>query len=164
MIFNEMLGLAMAVICIGATCQAQAGSLVVDNGEITDVVNVEIRGELYDLKFVDSSFNGGYPANFAGYGALACDAVKAIVAASDSGTLQARQDLRPRGCASSDACTILIPNHATGAAPSATMSYACELIHVGGQFRSGDPQWPFDPSMDTGYMPDMTYAILTPAQ
>ncbi|MFD2110732.1 hypothetical protein [Thiorhodococcus fuscus] len=162
--FDKILGLTMAAICSGAIGQAQAESLVVDNGEITAVVGVEIQGGLYDLRFVDSSFNGGYPADFAGYGVLACDAVKAIVAASDSGTLQARRDLRPRGCASSDACTILIPNHATGSAPSAAMSYACELIHVGGQFRSGDPQWPFDPSTDTGYMPDMTYAILTPAR
>ncbi|WP_094300816.1 hypothetical protein [Imhoffiella purpurea] len=143
------------------TCSAEAGSLVVENGEIAGVTGIEIQGNLYDLRFADSSFNAGYPSGFAGYGTLAPEAANSVIAMSESGALADRRDLKLRGCETRDACTVLVPDHATGAAPSATISYACELIYSAGRFRPGDPQWPFDASVDTRYMPDMTYGILT---
>lgn len=162
-------GPVLGALCFGLTCSAQALSLSVEDGEIAGVQGIEIRGERYDLTFADGSFNGIYPAEQDGYGALARDAANALLAASDSGAIGAapnwKSDLRLRGCAASASCTILIPEHSTGASPSADTTFAVEVIYSQGRFQSVTAKlWPFHAGTDTKHMPDMMYAILTPAR
>jgi hypothetical protein len=157
----------LAVFCLGAASSAQALSLVVEGGEITGVSGLEIQGRHYDVTFRDGSFNALYPAELSGYGSLARTVAQALLAANPS--IQAapnwRADLRPRGCQSADSCTILIPDHSDAAAPSARMIQAVEAIYTKDRFSTvPEPLWPFDAATDTQYMPDMLYAIITPAR
>ena len=144
-------------------------SLVVDAGEITGVQDLNVQGRLYDVTFVDGAFNTTYPAGFSGYGPVALQVTRALHAASQGGAFQAdpnwRADARPRGCASSQSCTILVPENGVGTAPEARTTLARELIHAQGQVRAvTEKLWPFDASTDTQYMPDMLYAIIEPAR
>ncbi|MBK1722576.1 hypothetical protein [Thiocystis violacea] len=162
-------GLAIAALCIGAAGSSHALSLTVDGGEITGVGGIEIQGKMYDVAFADGAFNALYPAELSGYGQLAQDVAQALLSASDSGTLKAapkwQPGLRLRGCSSQTSCTILIPEQSTGAAPVAQTTYAREVIYADAQFRSVTAKlWPFDASTDTKQMPDMMYAIITPAR
>ena len=66
---------------------------------------------------------------------------------------------------SADSCTILIPDHSDGTAPSARMTQAVETIYAKDRFSAvPEPLWPFDAATDTQYMPDMLYAIITPVR
>lgn len=157
---------ALTALCIGAACSAQAISLVVNEGEIMGVSGVNIQGRLYDVTFVDGSFNTLYPAERAGYAHLAREVAQALIGANHAiqSTPNWRQDLRLHGCTSMDSCTVLIPEHSDGAPPLANMTYAVEVIHSQQQFRSvTDKLWPFHAATDTKNMPDMLYAIITPA-
>lgn len=159
----------LAALCIAVASSAQALSLAVENGEITAVLGIEIQGERYDVTFTDGTFNAIYPAQLNGYGQLAHEAAKALLAASRSGALQAapnwQRGLRLRGCGSGVSCTILIPEHSDGSAPVAQTTYAREAIYADQQFRSVTAKlWPFDASTDTRPIPDMMYAIIAPAR
>lgn len=167
--FDNARCLSLAALCLGAAGSAQALSLAVEHGEIMGLLGVEIQGRLYDVTFADGSFNGLYPAEPSGYGPLAQDAAQALLAASESGALHAdpnwKQGLRLHGCASGQSCTILIPDHSLGEAPAASTTHAREVIYSNEQFRSVTAKlWPFDASTDTRHMPDMLFAILTPAR
>lgn len=60
---------------------------------------------------------------------------------------------------------ILIQEHSDGAAPQARMIHAVEVIYAKDRFSAvPEPLWPFDAATDTQYMPDMLYAIITPAR
>lgn len=164
---SRRLASVFAALCLGVADSAQALSLVVDNGEITGVSGLDIQGQLYDVTFRDGAFNTVYPAEFSGYGPLARAVAQALLAATQS--IQAvpswRADLRPRGCRSADSCTVLIPEHSDGTAPNARMTHAVETIHAKDRFSAvPEPLWPFDAATDTQYMPDMLYAIITPAR
>lgn len=166
--FQRQFALIMAALCMVLAAPAQALSLAVENGEITGILDIEIKGQRYDITFVDGAFNAIYPVQFSGYGQLAQDAALALLAASDNGTLQAaanwRADLMLHGC-SGTACTLLIPEQADGAAPAAHMINAREVIESERLFRSVPAKlWPFAASADTQQMPDMLYAIITPAR
>lgn len=159
----------MIALFLGAAVTAQAQSFVVDTGVISGVTGVEIQGSLYDVTFADGSFNGVYPPKLSGYGQLARAVAQALLVASESGALPANPGDQPHrqlhGCSSRDSCTVLIPEHSTGAAPSAQTTYAVEVIYSGERFRSVPSKlWPFDASTDTTHMPDMLYAIITPAR
>ncbi|QVL47171.1 MAG: hypothetical protein KFB96_15740 [Thiocapsa sp.] len=159
----------MIAMCIGAAGTAQAQSFVVDTGVISGVTGVEIQGSLYDVTFADGSFNSVYPSELSGYGQLARAVAQALLVASESGALPANpggvRNRQLHGCRSRDSCTVLIPEHSTGAAPSAQTTYAVEVIYSGERFRSVPSKlWPFDASTDTVHMPDMLYAIITPAR
>jgi hypothetical protein len=164
---SRRLASIFAALCLGAAGSTQALSLVVEDGEITGVSGLDIQGRLYDVTFRDGAFNTVYPAKFSGYGPLARAVAQALLAANPS--IQAapnwRVDLRPRGCQSADSCTILIPDHSDGAAPSARMTHAVETLYTKDHFSSvPEPLWPFDAATDTQYMPDMLYAIIAPAR
>ncbi|NEV64688.1 hypothetical protein [Thiorhodococcus minor] len=168
-LLKQASGPALGILCFGLVCSAQALSLQVESGEITGVRGIEIQGELYDLTFTDGSFNGIYSADDDGYGQLARGAANALLAASDSGAIGAaanwKEGLKLRGCAASESCTILIPEHSAGAAPSADTTFAVEVIYAQGQFRSVTAKlWPFHAGTDTKHMPDMMYAVLAPAR
>ncbi|NEX22158.1 hypothetical protein G3480_17920 [Thiorhodococcus mannitoliphagus] len=161
--------LVLMALCVAVAGSAEALSLTVENGEITGILGLEIQGRGYNITFVDGTLNAVYPPPLNGYAALTEDAAQALLAASDSGALQAdpnwRKDLRPRGCSSEASCTILIPDESEGAAPNARTTHARELIFSEGRFRSVTPKlWPFDASTDTKYMPDMLYAIIERAR
>ena len=152
-----------------AASSAQAFSLTVENGEITAVLGIEIQGRPYDITFTDGAFNAVYPTQLEGYGQLAQDAAQALLAASRAGAFQAapngQRGLRLRGCSAATSCTILIPEHSDGAAPAAQTTYAREVIYADHQFQSITAKlWPFDASADTTQMPDMMYAVLSPAR
>ncbi|NEX23378.1 hypothetical protein G3480_24310 [Thiorhodococcus mannitoliphagus] len=166
---KQLLRPAILVLCIGAACSAHALSLVVDGGEIAGVLAVEIQGQSYDVTFTDGSFNDAYPAGLNGYGPLARDVAAALLAASEDGAISADPKWQPglqlRGCEGDGSCTILIPDHSGGEAPVAQITFAVEVIYSMGQFRSVTPKlWPFDASTDTKHMPDMLFAIITPAR
>ncbi|WP_200372609.1 hypothetical protein [Thiocystis violacea] len=159
-------GPALAALCLAVASSAQAFSLAMENGEITAVLGLEVQGQLYDLTFADGAFNAIYPARFEGYGQLAQDAAQALLAASQSGALQAAPNgprgLMLRGCRSSTSCTLLIPERSNGVTPTAQTIDAREVIYSDQQFRSVTARlWPFDASTDTDRMPDMMYAIMT---
>ncbi|MGQ9660537.1 MAG: hypothetical protein ACUVQI_07825 [Thermochromatium sp.] len=156
-----------AALCLGVAGSTQALSPVIEDSEIAGVSGLDIQGRLYDVSFRDGAFNAIYPAEFSGYGPLARAVAQALLAANPS--IQTapgrRADLRPRGCQSADSCTILIPEHSDGAAPNARMTHAVEAIYAKDRFsKVPEPLWPFDASTDTQYMPDMLYAIITPAR
>ncbi|EGV19295.1 hypothetical protein [Thiocapsa marina] len=159
----------MVALCLAAAVSsAHAQSFNLDNGVIRAVTGIEIQGSLYDVTFADGAFNGVYPARLSGYGPLAQEVARALLVASESGALTAnvgeQRSLPLLGCSSRESCTVLIPEHSTGAAPSAQTTYAVEVIYSRGGFRSVTSElWPFDASTDTLYMPDMLYAIITPA-
>lgn len=164
---SRRLASIFAALCLGVAGSAQALSLVVEDGEIAGVSGLDIQGRLYDVTFRDGAFNAVYPAELSGYGPLARAVAQALLAANPS--IQAapgrRADLRPRGCQSVDSCTILIPEHSDGAAPNARMTHAVEVIYTKDRFsKVPEPLWPFDAATDTQYMPDMLYAIITPAR
>ncbi|MFB1490495.1 MAG: hypothetical protein AADX96_09780 [Thiocapsa sp. C3-sup] len=158
----------MIALYIGAAGTAHAQSFAVDNGVISGVTGIEIQGNLYEVTFADGSFNGVYPSALSGYGGLARAVAQALLVASESGALPAnpggQRNRQLHGCSSRESCTVLIPEHSTGAAPSAQTIYAVEVIYSGELFRSVPSKlWPFDASTDTTHMPDMLYAIITPA-
>jgi hypothetical protein len=159
----------LIALCVGAFGPALAQSFVVESGVISGVTGIEIQGTTYDVTFADGSFNGVYPSDLGGYGTLAREVAQALLVAGASSALPtAPGDLTNRqlhGCSSPDACTVLIPEHSTGAAPSAQTTYAVEVIYSGERFRSVPSKlWPFDASTDTAHMPDMLYAIITPTR
>ncbi|RKT43795.1 hypothetical protein [Thiocapsa rosea] len=160
---------AIMALYIGAVGPVQAQSFVVENGVISGVRGIEIQGSLYDVTFADGSFNGVYPAQLSGYGPLAQEVAEALLNASESGALRAdpgeQRNLQLQGCSSRESCTVLIPEHSTGTSPSAQTTYAVEVIYSLADFRSVTSKlWPFDASTDTALMPDMLYAIITPAR
>lgn len=167
--FDHGLRPGMMALCLAAAVSAHAQSFSVDNGVISGVTGIEIQGSRYDVAFADGSFNGVYPAQISGYGQLAQEVAQALLVASESGALTAnpgeQRSLQLLGCSSRESCTVLIPEHSTGAAPSAQTTYAVEVIYSREGFRSVTSKlWPFDASTDTLHMPDMLYAIITPAR
>ncbi|QGU33612.1 hypothetical protein [Thermochromatium tepidum] len=163
---SRRLASIFAALCIGVTGSAQALSLVVEDGEIAGVSGLDIQGRLYDVTFRDGAFNAIYPSELSGYGPLARALAQALLATKLP--IQAvpgrRTDLRPRGCQSTDSCTILIPEHSDGTAPNARMTHTVEVIYTKDRFsKVPEPLWPFDADTDTQSMPDMLYAVITPA-
>ncbi|SDX49416.1 hypothetical protein SAMN05421783_13035 [Thiocapsa roseopersicina] len=123
----------MIALYVGAAVMAQAQSFAVDNGVISGVTGVEIQGSPYDVIFADGSFNGVYPSELSGYGQLARKVAQALLVASESGALPANPDgqrnRQLHGCSARESCTVLIPEHSTGASPSAQTTYAVEVIY-----------------------------------
>ena len=163
---QRLSGTALVALGLATTVTVQALSLEVEQGRLIAVSGLEVQGTRYHVTFADGAFDRLYPAGFTGYGPLAEAVARALLAASDSGALQAdprwRTDLTPRGCLSHAACTILIPEQATGAAPTAATIAARELLSSAARFRSVTATlWPFDAATDTGQMPDLLYAIIT---
>ncbi len=168
-IFDHGFRPAIMAFCIGAAGPVHAQSFVVENGVISGVTGIQIQGSLYDVTFADGSFNGLYPDQLSGYGQLAQEVAEALLNASESGALTAdpgeHRNRQLRGCSSRESCTVLIPEHSTGTSPSAQTTYAVEVIYSLEKFRSVTSKlWPFDASTDTAHMPDMLYAIVTPAR
>lgn len=166
-VLHQLAFIFVALGLVGGAGSTQALSLVVEDGEIAGVSGLDIQGRLYDVTIRDGSFNAVYPAELSGYGPLARMVAQALLAANPSiqATPDWRADLRPRGCRSPDSCTILIPEHSDGAAPQARMIHAVEAIYAKDRFSAvPEPLWPFDAATDTQYMPDMLYAIITPAR
>jgi hypothetical protein len=158
----------MMALCLATAVSAHAQSFAVDDGVISGVTGIEIQGSRYDVTFADGSFNGVYPAQLSGYGQLAQEVAQALLVASESGALTAnpgeQQNLQLHGCSSPESCTVLIPEH-SGPATSDQTTYAVEVIYSRERFRSVTSKlWPFDASTDTVHMPDMLYAIITPAR